>query len=675
MSEQSHKDEGSSGQPESTSNRKPWIKINPPVFLSSSILSLLFVLFAVVFSDQAEEVFSAIQSWVVQTAGWFYVLAVALFLIFVVLLALSDYGRIKLGPDHSEPDYTYLSWFAMLFSAGMGIGLMFFGVAEPVMHLMSPPIGDPATAAAARDAMRITFFHWGVHAWAIYAVVALSLAYFAYRHNLPLTIRSSLYPLIGERIYGPIGHVVDTFAVLGTLFGVATSLGLGVMQINSGIHYLFDVPVSVGIQVLLIVGITGLATLSVVLGLDGGIRRVSELNMILGVTLLVFVLVTGPTLYLLQTFVQNTGYYLSSLVDTTFNLYAYEPRDWIGGWTLFYWGWWIAWSPFVGMFIARVSRGRTIRQFVTGVLLVPVGFTFIWMTFYGNTAIHMILAQGMVQLAEAVADDPSVALFQFFERLPFPVVASSIATLLVITFFVTSSDSGSLVVDMLTSGGTDDESPVWQRIFWSVTEGVIAAALLLAGGLAALQTATISSALPFTIIMLLMCWGLLRALRLEMVKRTSLREAMLAPRAVQSPISWQKRLALMVRQPRKEEVLAFLSSVVKPALQSVCDELSKQQINSVVVSDDQDRVWLEVAHGDELDFFYSVHARPYTPPSFVMRDTRSARGERLRYYRAEVYLKEGGQDYDVMGWSKEQLIADVLDQYEKHMHFLNTLRE
>lgn len=663
---------GTNPQPSAT--KANWYKINPPVFFSSAILSLLIVVYAVLVPEQAGDVFSAVQDWVISTAGWFYVLSVALFLIFMVGLALSDYGRIKLGPDHSEPYYSYASWFAMLFSAGMGIGLMFFSVAEPVLHMMEPPEGEAGSVAAARDAMRITFFHWGIHAWAIYAVVALSLAYFSFRQGLPLTIRSSLYPLIGERIYGPIGHTVDTFAVLGTLFGVATSLGLGVVQVNAGLNYLFDLPVGVGIQVLLIAVITSMATISVVLGLDGGIRRVSELNLVLAVTLLLFVLITGPTLYLLQTLVQNTGHYLASLVDTTFNLYAYEPRGWLGGWTLFYWGWWIAWSPFVGMFIARISRGRTIREFIGGVLLVPTGFTFMWMTFFGNTAIHMILNEGIVQLGDAVAADVSVALFQFFEQLPLSAIASLLATILVITFFVTSSDSGSLVVDMLTSGGTDEDTPLWQRIFWAVTEGVIAAALLLAGGLAALQTATIASALPFIVIMLLMCWGLMRALRLEVLKRTSLKQAMLAPRVTHLPVSWEKRLSRIIRQPSREEVLSFLKQMVEPAMQRVAEEFEKQSLEAEVNSDEHDRVWLEVKHGEEIDFFYSVHARPYVPPTFIMRDTIGRRGEKLRYYRAEVYLMEGGQDYDVMGWTTEQIIADIIDQYEKHMHFLSAVR-
>lgn len=659
-------------KPQPTTEKAAWYKINPPVFFSAAIITLLLVLYAVLVPENAGIVFPAVQAWVIDFAGWFYILAVALFLIFMIFLAVSGYGQIKLGPDHSEPDYSYTSWFAMLFSAGMGIGLMFFSVAEPVLHLMAPPIGEAGTVDAAREALRITFFHWGIHAWAIYAVVALSLAYFSFRQGLPLTIRSSLYPLIGKRTYGPIGHAVDTFAVLGTLFGVATSLGLGVIQVNAGLNYLFDMPVGVGIQVILIAIITSFATISVVLGLDGGIRRISELNMVLALILLLFVVIAGPTIYLLQSFVQNTGYYLSSLVETTFNLYAYEPTDWIGGWTLFYWGWWIAWSPFVGMFIARISRGRTIREFICGVLFVPTGFTFMWMTFFGNTAIHMILGEGFTQLSDAVAADASVALFKFFEHLPLSSITSLLATMLIITFFVTSSDSGSLVVDMLTSGGTDEDTPVWQRIFWAITEGTIAAALLLVGGLTALQTATIASALPFAIIMLLMCWGLLRALRMDAAKRTSLKEAILP--ATSAPVSWEKRLSRIIYHSNHEEVVKFLQDTVEPAMRRVVSEFEKRALLAEVNSDGHDRVWLEVKHGKETDFFYSVHARPYVLPSFAMRDTISRREEKLRYYRAEVHLKEGGQDYDVMGWTDEQIIADIIDQYEKHLYFLSTVR-
>jgi choline/glycine/proline betaine transport protein len=491
-------------------------KINPPVFVTVAVLTLLFVLFSAMFTDLASAASGALYNWVTAKAGWFYVLVVTGFLAFVTWLALSRFGSIKLGPDDSTPDYSYAVWFAMLFSAGIGIGLMFFGVAEPVTHLMAPPIGDAQSVEAARQAMRLTLFHWGLHGWAIYAAVALSLGYFAFRHGLPLTIRSSLYPLIGDRIYGPIGHAVDVFAVLGTLFGVATSLGLGVMQINAGLNYLFDVPILIPVQIGLIAMITLIATGSVVLGLNGGIRRLSIVNMVLASSLLMFVLLAGPTALLLKALMQNTGNYTAELLNMTLNLYAYQPNDdWLSAWTLFYWGWWIAWAPFVGMFIARVSRGRRIREFVVGVLLVPLGFTLMWMTFFGNTAIDMIMHQGLGALADSVAVDSSVALFQFLEQLPWSGATSLLATILVVTFFVTSSDSGSLVVDTLTSGGAS-QTPTWQRIFWAILEGLIAAVLLTAGGLAALQTATVVSALPFAVIMILMCWGLLRALRREL---------------------------------------------------------------------------------------------------------------------------------------------------------------
>jgi choline/glycine/proline betaine transport protein len=494
------------------------VEINPPVFVGAAALILAFVIFGAGFPDTAANVFSAVQSWIVETFGWFYMFAVAVFVIFAIALALSSHGKVRLGPDDARPDFSYTSWFAMLFSAGMGIGLMFFGVAEPVMHYTNPPTGEGGDVAAAREAMNITFFHWGVHAWAIYAVVALSLAYFGYRYGLPLTIRSALYPLIGERIYGPIGHAVDLFAVLGTMFGVATSLGLGVTQVNSGLAYLFGVPDALTVQLILIAGITLMATASVVSGLDKGIKRLSELNLILALVLVLFVLVLGPTLFLLEALVQNIGAYLTDAVNKTFNLYAYQKTDWLGGWTLFYWAWWIAWSPFVGMFIARVSRGRTVREFIAGVLFVPVGVTFVWMTVFGNTAIQLDMGQAAGAIAAAVDENTSTALFKFLEYFPLAEVASVVATLLVITFFVTSSDSGSLVIDSITSGGKTD-APQSQRLFWATIEGVVAGVLLAVGGTAALnalQAGAVSTGLPFTIILLLMCVSLIKGLYHEL---------------------------------------------------------------------------------------------------------------------------------------------------------------
>ena len=488
-----------------TSETRP-STINRPVFYTAAVFILLLVGFAIAVPKTAQALFESIQGWIPGNASWFYILVVAIILLSVAFLALSRYGDIKLRPDHSEPDYRNFTWFAMLFSAGMGIGLMFFGVAEPVMHFMAPPVGEGSTATAAREAMKITFFHWGLHAWAIYAVVALTLAFFCYRHGLPLTLRSALYPLIGNRIHGPIGHAVDIFAIIGTVLGVATSLGLGVAQINNGLNHLFGVPVGVTTQIILIIVTCGLATLSVASGLDKGIRILSEANLVLAAVLLLFVLVAGPTVFLFQTFVQNTGAYLSDIVNKTFNLYAYEPTDWIGGWTLFYWGWWIAWSPFVGLFIARISRGRTIREFVSGVLLVPAGFTLFWMTVFGDTAIHFILVDGIKGFAETVQETVRWRCSPSWSSCPGAAWCPSWRS----PWWRCSSSPRptrrALVVDLLASGGAE-RTPMLQRIFWSLLMGAVAIALLLADGLTALQTATIASALPFSVILLLSLWG------------------------------------------------------------------------------------------------------------------------------------------------------------------------
>lgn len=646
--------------------------INPPVFFSSALLILLLVGYTVVFPDDANSRFSHLQSSIMTNASWFYVMAVALILLCVACLGLSRrYGDIKLGPDHAEPAFSFGSWFAMLFSAGMGIGLMFFGVAEPVMHFLSPPLGEPGTVEAAREAMKLTFFHWGLHAWAIYAIVALILAFFGYRHNLPLTLRSALYPMIGERIYGIPGHAIDVFAILGTIFGVATALGYGVLQVNSGLNYLTGVDISTQTQVILIVVITALATISVATGLDKGIRRLSEANLLLALMLLVMVVLLGPTVLLLQMFVQNTGAYLSDIVGKTFNLYAYEPTDWLGGWTLFYWAWWLSWSPFVGMFIARISRGRTIREFVTGVLFVPTGLTLIWMTAFGNTAINMIMNRGMVELGQAVQTDVPVALFRFLEYFPFSTVLSVIATAMVVIFFVTSSDSSAMVVDMLASGG-NSKTPIWQRVFWSVLIGVVAMVLLLAGGLQALQTVTIASALPFSIVLLVSAYGLLKALAVDAAKRASLEKTTLTPKVGHKPIPWQNRLATMVSFPRRAHVSRFIKDIALPAMESVASELSKQGVASTVQLDTEKQIpSLVVLHGDEVDFFYKVTPRSYLQPSFILDEEDE---EERKYFRAEVFLREGGQGYDIMGWTSDQVIGDIIDQYEKHMHFLHMVR-
>ena len=642
--------------------------VNPNVFLSTVMIIGVFLAVVIFAPNSFDLITKQLNQWVTDSFSWFYVLSVAVFLIVLIYIAMSDMGKIKLGPDHSQPAYSNMSWFAMLFTAGMGIGLMFFGVAEPVMHYVSPPSGDAETIQAAQQSMRVTFFHWGLHAWAIYTIVGLSLAYFAYRHNLPLKIRSALYPLIGKKIYGPIGDGVDTFATIGTVFGVATTLGFGVTQINSGLNYLFGIEQSSSNQIILIVLVSTMASLSVFLGLDKGIKRLSELNLVLALALLGFVFIVGPSIYLLQTTIQNAGQYISNLFNMTFNLYAYQSNGWIGGWTIMYWAWWISWSPFVGMFIARVSEGRSIREFIVGVLLIPSGFTLIWMGFMGNAALYSILQEANTGLVAAVQRDSSVALFEFLQTMPLSSVMSLLATLLVMLFFVTSADSGALVTDYLTA--KSENSPTWQRLFWTALMAFLAIVLLLSGGLGALQSATMLSALPFTLIMLLICWGLLKALHLDVIKMNALQVARITPRAIQNPRSWQQRLGLIMHYPHSHsEVIKFIRTQVRKAFHSIQSEFERRGLTVEILAV-EDGLELRVDHHNEINFVYQVILRETLPPSFMADQEPDS----VEYFQAEVFLKEGGQNYDVMEWTQEDLLQDIIDQYERHLHFLNLVR-
>jgi choline/glycine/proline betaine transport protein len=649
---------------------EPESTLNKPVFFISAGLIIAVCLYGALFSEHASLLFSDLQSWLLTNLGWLYMGSVAGFFILVVYLAFSRFGHLRLGADDSEPEYSYGSWFAMLFSAGMGIGLMFFGVSEPMTHFLEPPIGEGGTIDAARNAMQVTFFHWGLHAWAIYIIIGLALAYFAFRHDLPLTLRSALYPVIGDKIHGKLGNAVDIFAILGTMFGVATSLGIGVMQVNAGLNYLFGLPVSVLVQVALIAAITCAATVSVVAGLDAGIRRLSELNLLLALLLMVFVLVAGPTVMLLSSLIQNIGMYLSGLVDMTFRIYAYEPNDWIGNWTLFYWAWWISWSPFVGMFIARISRGRTIREFILGVLLVPSGFTFLWLTVFGNSGLWLEMHETGVGLASAVQTNMPTAIFVLLEQLPLTAITSALATMLIVTFFVTSSDSGSLVIDIISSGGAENP-PVWQRIFWAVSEGAVAATLLLAGGLSALQTAAISSALPLIIVMFLVCYGLMKALHAEPSVRGVRPIATSSVPVAAGSKGWQSRLKAMLGRFKEGEAQAYLETTAKQAMEEVLSQLTTQNILHAAIEEEENLIRLTAGQGEEFDFLYEIKLREYSLPSVAFPELPTKKSER-NYWRAEVTLLEGAQQYDVAGYSKEELMSDILTQFENHLHLLHT---
>ncbi len=501
---------------------KKYFDIHPPVFWPSAIVTILFISVTLIIGKPMSAVFENLQENVSNKAGWFFIIVVNYFLFFMIYLAFSRYGIIRLGGKEAKPRFTKLEWFAMLFSAGMGIGILFWSVAEPIYHYINPAYGKPQSVSAAAEAMNFSFLHWGLHAWGIYALVGMALAFFAFNRKQPLAIRSVFYPVFGDRIHGLIGHIIDVLAVAATLFGLATSLGFGVKQINAGLNYVFEIPNSLQMQIILIIIITGIATFSVVSGLDAGVKRLSELNINLGGIILLFVIIVGPTLFILNSFTQNLGAYLQNFFYKSFWTESYQQTNWQNQWTIFYWSWWIAWSPFVGMFIARISEGRTVREFVLGVLIVPTVITFIWLTTFGGSAIFLEFS-GNSNISAAIEQDVAISLYALLDNFPLSSIVNVSAVLLVVSFFVTSSDSGSLVVDAFTSGGKLN-TPVTQRAFWAWMVGAVAIVLLIGGGLQALQTAVIISGLPFAIILLVMCRSLYKGLRIEYYQELQLKE-------------------------------------------------------------------------------------------------------------------------------------------------------
>ncbi len=504
------------------------LDIHGKVFSISAITAIIFVILALALQNQVEPLFSALRDWLTSNLAWFFIGAANIFVLLCLGLIVSPLGKVRIGGMEATPDYSYLSWFSMLFAAGMGIGLMFYGVSEPMSHYSSAmagisvgedglrtdwaPLGGAAgnSEEAVRLGMAATIFHWGLHPWAIYAIVALALALFSFNKGLPLSIRSIFYPVLGERVWGWPGHVIDILAVFATLFGLVTSLGLGAEQAAAGVEYLFGIAASDTSKVVLIIVITAIALASVVAGLDKGVKRLSQINMALALALLLFIIIAGPTLAILTGFFDNLGAYLQYLPALS-NPIGREDANFSQGWTAFYWAWWISWSPFVGMFIARVSRGRSVREFLISVLLVPSLVSVLWMTAFGGTAINQLLVDGFTG---AQAAGLELKLFSMLGEMPLTAITSFVGIVLVIVFFITSSDSGSLVIDTITAGGKVN-APVPQRVFWCTIEGVIAIALLLGGGLVALQAMAVSTGLPFTIVLLVGCVSIVKGLLSE----------------------------------------------------------------------------------------------------------------------------------------------------------------
>ncbi|PLP93058.1 choline transporter [Pseudomonas sp. FFUP_PS_473] len=655
------------------------IRMNPPVFYFAASFILLFGLVVIANPTAAGEWLLAAQNWAANTVGWYYMLAMTLYLVFVVVTALSGYGKIKLGADHDEPEFSYLSWAGMLFAAGISITLFFFCVSEPLTHLLQPPQGEAGTVEAGRQAMQLLFLHWGLHGWGVFAFVGMALAYFAYRHNLPLALRSALYPLIGKRINGPIGYAVDGFGIIATVFGLGADMGFGVLHLNAGLDYLFGISHSHWVQVALITLMMGAAVAVAVAGVDKGVRVMSDINMLLACGLLLFVLFAGPTQHLFNTLIQNLGDYLGALPRKSFDVYAYtQANDWLGNWTVFYWAWWIAWAPFVGLFIARISRGRTIREFVFGVLLIPLGFTLAWMSIFGNSALTQVLDHGMTSLAQSALDNPSMTLYLLLETYPWSKAVIAITVFISFVFFVTSADSGTVVLSTLSArdGNADEDGPNWLRVFWGAMTGLITIGLLFAGSIDSLKSAVVLTSLPFSVILLAMMWGLHKAFYLESQRQIAQLHS-LAPFATsrRGRGGWRQRLSQAIHFPSRDEVYRFMDDVVRPAIAEVTEVFAEKGL-AVISQEDpsHDNVSLKIGHGEEQPFIYQVQMRGYFTPSFALAGLGTQELKNRRYYRAEVHLSEGSQDYDLVGYSKEQIINDILDQYERHLQYLHLVR-
>ncbi|QIC59877.1 choline transporter [Acinetobacter schindleri] len=653
--------------------------LNKVVFYFSATLILLFSIITILFNEQANQIITNILNWVSATFSWYYLLAATLYLVFILFIACSRYGEIKLGPKHSKPEFSLLSWSAMLFSAGIGIDLMFFSVAEPLSHYMHPPVGEGETFEAARQSMVWTLFHYGLTGWSMYALIGVALGYFSYRYNLPLTIRSALYPIFGKKINGPIGHTVDTAAVLGTIFGIATTCGIGVVQLNYGLHVLFGLPENLWVQTALILVAVIITIFSVAAGVNKGIRILSEINIYVSIGLLLFILFVGNTEFLLGALIQNFGDYISQFPQLSLTSFPFEqPKEWMNSWTLFFWAWWIAWSPFVGLFLARISRGRTIREFVTGTLVIPLLFTLTWLSIFGNSALYSVIFDGNTQLAATVLDNPAHGFYDLLAQYPGFMFTAGVATITGLLFYVTSADSGALVLGNFTTkfSNIEHDSPRWLSIFWAIAIGLLTLAMLMANGVTALQNTTIIMGLPFSFVIFFVMAGLYKSLRLEDFRQasTSLNAAPVVGNV--DIFNWKKRLSRVMLHPSLSQTRNMLDDVCKPAIQAVASELISKGIHVDVQEKPVDHepelyhLDLVIQLDEEENFVYAIWPVRYDTPNF------SARGKRTKryYYRLESYLFEGSQGNDLVGYSKEQVINDILDKYERHMMYLHINR-
>ena len=646
---------------------------NPLVIGTTLFFVVLLVAMILIAPEQTQTLLNAAKSGIFANFSWFYVLAFSVFLGFLVILSVSSLGNIKLGNDEEEPEFGFLSWLAMLFAAGMGVGLMFFGVAEPLTHYLS----DITTGTAEhkqQEALLHTLFHWGIHAWAVYGTIALALAYFGFRYKLPLALRSCFYPLLKERINGKLGDLIDIMALLATLFGIITTLGFGASQLGAGLHQLGWISEnSFSLQMVVIVVVMSLAIFSAISGVGKGVKILSELNLTLAFCLLIFVLVAGPTLYLLSAFSDNIGTYLSNLVQLSFKTYVYEQEHtaWFSGWTILYWAWWCSWAPFVGLFIARISKGRTIREFIFGVLVVPSLFGVLWFTVFGNTAIWLNDGEAAGTLGQMISS-PETLLFKFLDYLPLSGVTGLVSLVVISLFFITSADSGIYVLNNIASRDKSLTAPRWQAVMWGVLMSVVSIVLMQSGGLANLQAMTLLVALPFAMLMLLMCFSLWKGLNAD----KKYFDTKVNPTSIfWTGDKWKERLEQMMNQTQEKDILRFLKHTVLPAMRELRQELIGKYELSVQINtlfeQDEPAVELVIQKESMRDFMYGVKSVGREVSIQLINDDNLPHIQHSMTYEPYTYFFDGRVGYDVQYMDQDELIADMLKHYERYLSLLD----
>ncbi|GAA1883844.1 choline BCCT transporter BetT [Paeniglutamicibacter psychrophenolicus] len=653
-------------------------KVNWRVFIISAVIILAFSLWAIVVPDNAATAMAAAVAWISTNLGWFYVVTVTLVVLFVLWVAFSKEGSVRLGPDHSRPQYNLFTWVAMLFAAGVGIDMLFYSVTGPITQYITPPSVDPESAAAAQDAVVWTMFHYGVAGWSMYALLGMAMGYFAYRWGMPLSIRAALYPLLGKRVRGATGDVIDIFALVGTVFGVATSMGIGVVLLNVGISWLFGIPEGLALQIALVLVAVIMTIASCTSGVDKGIRLVSELNLWSAAAMMLYILITGKTSFLLTAMVENIGRFIFTLPERTLQTFAYEEDGsaWMAGWTLFFWAFWLAWGPFVGMFLARISRGRTLREFVIAAITAPVLCDFFIVSIFGNSAMSEVLG-GNTEFAELAIRSPEHGWYALLEMFPGAPFLIGLATLSGLLFYLTSANSGAMVMSNFSSSIPDpsQDGAKWLRIFWALLTAVLTVAMLVAGGVTTMEHATLIFALPVTIIAYLVMASFSKVLRMERAERegTVMRRRSVAAHGGNAPEkTWRQRMAQLRAYPSNKAVAQYVERTIQPALEEVAGEFNElgYEAELSTVPNEQTGIaehTLLVHMHDHRNFHYQVAAVEAPVPAF---GARTVSREVDVYFRLEVFTQTGTEGYDLMGLDKAQVINDVLDRYEAHLSFL-----